>query len=801
MAKKSGYGHFSKDGRQFVIERVDTPSPWINYLSNGKYTALISQNAGGYSFIECPKDGRITRWHPDALPADRPGRYIYLRDSSSGEYWSLSWQPAGGPREEYRAAHGFGHTTIAASHGGLESEVTFFVPVSDTLEVWKIDLRNSGDVRRTLSLFSYVEFCLGHALIDLINKPNDQHFNRARFSPDDGAIFATKTYWVTGSGTGARQENKEWDRWAFFASSLPVSSYECSRDAFIGPYRSEADPIGVETGELRGKDVDYGNVAGVLKNELELGPGEGTTVVIVLGVCPKEEFPGRAKELVARYADASAAGDALGEVRKHWEAYMGAVSVEAPDEDLARSVNYWNQYQAKTAFDMSRSASYYHWGLTRGMGFRDSAQDTIGVAIAEPELARQRIITLAGQQLKDGRALHYFHPVSGEGELTGHSDDPPWLVLAAVSYVEETGDVSLLEEQIAYRDGGRGTLLEHLSRAIGASTGSLGPRGIPVFGRGDWNDTLDYVGGEKSGESIWGGMFLAHALGKMSELLGFTGMQQEAGEMSSVREALVKSLNEHCWDGKWYIRAINEKGGVLGSSSCREGRIFLNPQAWAVISGVAGADRGREAMDSVAEHLGTRYGPKLLAPAYTRVDPEIGLITRCAPGKKENGAIFCHAAVWCIIAECMLGRGDRAFDYYRKLLPSGMSQDLREVEPYVYAQYVTSDEHETFGQASHSWLTGTAAWMFRAALDYMLGVRPSLGGLLIDPCIPESWGEYRVRRLFRGAVYDVVVKNPLRVSKGVARMTVDGREHAGNRIPVVPAGGECTVIAEMGREG
>ena len=792
------YGQFSADNSEFLIDRVDTPAPWINYLTNGRYTALMSANAGGYSFFLCPKDGRITRWYNNSLPADRPGRYIYLRDQDDGRYWSVSWQPCGVDLDCYRAAHGLGYTRLECTYGDIDAVTTCFVPRDDNLEVWWTRLTNRSRRVRRLRVYPSVEWCLGHALIDLINKPNDQHFNRVDLDKRRQILAATKTYWVTASASGAVQENKAWDQWAFMSSSLPITGFAADREAFVGPYRDASNPIAIERGRLDNAALSAGNAVGVVEHRLRLRPGETVEFAVVVGVVPKDESPGAAGRIAKTYRDLGHVGRQFEAVRDYWRDYASAASVRTPNKALDRFLNVWNPYQAKTTFVMSRSASYYHWGLTRGMGFRDSAQDTLGPVMAEPDLVRERLLTLAAQQFSDGRCLHLFHPISGEGEYTGHSDDPMWLVHATVMYLRETGDTGILKARASYQDGGSGTLLEHLDRGLRLTLRRVGPRGIPTFGKGDWNDTLDFVGGQGRGESIWAGMFLVVALDGMAEIRRHLGQSRQAAALDRRRARLVRDLNRRCWDGQWYIRAMTGDGRAMGSRTCKEGRIYLNPQTWSVISGVAKGKRAQTVMDSVKRHLDTAHGPKLLAPAYHEIDPNIGLITRCVWGKKENGAIFCHTVAWTVMAECLLGRGDRAMDVYLRTLPGAIPADTYQVEPYVYAQYITSNEHEQFGRGSHAWLTGTAAWMWRVVLDHLLGVRPSLDGLVVDPCIPHRWRGYEVTRRFRGATYHIRVRNPKRVCRGVRRVTVDGRPVRGNVLPIVDAGESCRVDVELG---
>lgn len=791
------FGRFSGDGREFLITDVRTPSPWINYLENGRYFATISANGGGISYDRSPLHGRITRYRINDVPPDRPGKYIYVKDRDSGEVWSLTWQPVGHePASAYRAAHGFGYTRAEAEVEGIASSVVFFVPLEDDREIWKAVLTNRSDRARRLAVIGYVELALGHALVDLINQCDDQHFNRAHFEKGLDTVFATKTYWVTETRGTQHQENKEWDRWAFFTANRPVAAYETVRERFIGPFRNEANPIALERG-LESKDMDCGNAVAALEVDLEIGPGESADVIFSLGVIPKPEFERTKGETVGKYRDAGSVDAALGRVRDAWDRYFSHTKAATPDAEADVFLNYWTPYQAKIAFDVGRVASFYYWGIGRGFGYRDTAQDIIAIVIADPARARDRVGLLARQMRRDGQVYHHFYG-DGQGEFTEHCDDPLWFILAVTEYLKETGDWGLLAAAEPFLDGGEGTILEHLMAVVRFAGANLGAHGLPKFGRGDWNDTLDYIGGKDGGESVWGAMFYAAMLVRLLELLDFVKAGGQGAGARALRGRLVEALEKHTWDGDWYIRAFGEAGKKIGSKENSAGRIFINTQSWAVIAGLPDRARLVRAMDSLGELLDTPYGPKICAPAFREIDPAIGLITRCVRGKKENGAVFCHAAAWAILAECLLGRGERAFAYFKKMLPGRIPQETFCAEPYVYSQYITSDEHETAGKASHSWQTGTAAWMYRVGYDHILGLRPSYEGLIIDPVIPAAWKGFKAERVFRGARYFVEVENPNGVERGVVSIRVDGRPVEGPIAPR-PAGAVCRVSVKMGK--
>ncbi|MFH1999203.1 MAG: glycosyl transferase family 36 [Planctomycetota bacterium] len=777
------YGNFSRDGLEYEIHNPATPTPWINYLYNGRYFSLISNNGGGMSYVGNPLHGRITRYRINDVPPDRPGKYIYVRDRDSGAFWTLTWQPAGREPENYKTCHGFGYTRICSEAEEIAAEALFFVPVHDDQEIWKCALTNRSCKDRRLSVYAYVEFCLGHAHVDLINQCDDQHFNRVHFDPHLNALFATKTYWVTRHSGTQQQENQAWNQWAFFTSSEPVVEYETRRERFIGAYRNENNPLAMEQGRLTSLDTDYGNAVGVLRVDLDLKPGETRGIHFSLGVILKDKFESQKEKQVRKFRDPLATDHALEEVKAGWNAYFMKARAVTPDPRADLFINYWIPYQAKVAFDIGRVASFYYWGIGRGFGFRDTAQDTLAISSSDPAMARDRIHLLSRQMFSTGKVFHHFVS-DGQGEITGHCDDPFWFILAVTDYIRETGDLRLLQEVEPFLDGGEGMILDHLMAVARRAGKDLGQHGLPIFGRGDWNDTLDYIGGEEGGESVWGGLFYAAMLKELEQLLQFVGRSAPASEAGLLRKALLNKINQHCWDGRWFLRAFGAGSRKIGSNENQEGKIFLNAQSWAVIAQAADQARLIQCMNSVKEELDTEFGPKICAPAYREIDPSIGLVTRCVPGKKENGAVFCHPVTWAIMAECMLGRGNRAFEYFKKTLPGAIDADVFCAEPYVYSQYITSNEHEEPGKASHSWQTGTAAWMKKVALEYILGIRATYAGLEVDPVIPSSWEGFYIERDFRGTRYCISVENPHGKERGVSIIEADGIEVEGSILPL-----------------
>jgi len=778
------YGHFSQDNKEFIITRPDTPAPWVNYLSNGRYSGLISHTGGGYSFYHNPKDNRITRWRYNSLPVDRPGRYILIRDQITGVYWSPTWQPTETQLSYYRCRHGLFYTQIESHYNQLAATLLYFVSPEDDLEIWKINIKNQGDRHKTLDLFAFQELCLGHALVDLINQPNDQHFNSVYFNKQHQILMATKRYWVKYQHATVEQPNEAWDKTVFFACNLPLKGYDGSKEKFIGRWRSEANPYAVEHGHCNNSEITSGDAIAALQTSLSLPPDAEQEAAFFMGIVPQKQAEIKAVAAVEKYREKENIVRAYQDLHNQWQDYLDHVHVSTADQDMNRMLNIWNQYQTAITFQFSRDASYYHGGLLFGRGFRDSCQDIMGPVMCRPDWVKQRIIEMAGYQFKNGSSFHLYFPTSGTGERTGHTDTPLWLPLAIMAYLKETGDFGFLHKKVPYYDQDEDILLNHLFKAIDFTLNNLTERYLAKFGPGDWNDTLDYIGRDGKGESVWVSMFLAYILKETATLCRYLEDITQAERYMAEYERVKSAINQYCWDGEWYTRATNDQGELVGSAQNKEGQIFLNTQSWAVISGVADGERANQCMQAVTQHLETPKGPKILNPPYSRPDNHIGLVTRCVPGKKENGAVFNHPVSWSILAYCLLGDAERAFDIYKKALPTNPDIDIDryQVEPYVYAEYVTSPDHPSYGQASHSWLTGSSAWMLRSGIDYILGIRPTYQGLQIDPCIPRKWSDYQITRKFRGKTYHIEIQNPKHISQGIVQLDCEGYTIKGNLI-------------------
>lgn len=788
------YGHFSEDGRQYIITRPDTPRPWANYLTNGRYCAICSQTGGGHSFYETSGYNRITREFPQtAVFRDRPGRYIYLRDAETGEYWSANWQPMCGDTSGFEARHGMGYTKVHYSQHGIDSSITYFVPPRDDIEVWVVTLKNSSDKLRKILAFPYVKWDLANYVYNATEANFSMLFNEPSFEED--IIYVTTRFWnITTGALG--NPNARWDKWAFMTSSAPIAAFDCLEEEFTGMYRDFANPRAIEEGKLRNSMGRGRDVVAVLQHEFALEPAEETRFIVLVGaVFHKED----AVTLKRRYDTVEEAERGLAEVKGYWDGYLGRTNVDTPSREFNFTFNTWNKYQAWITSRWSRMDSYYVGGGSI-VGFRDSWQDMLAILPNDLEWARQRVIYMLEHQFPDGSTLHNWDPLTNIGVKTGHSDDPMWLVLGVIEYLKESGDLVFLDEAVRYYDSGSEAVRQHILRALEYTLAHMSERGIPLIMSADWNDGLDYVGRQGRGETTMVAAHLAWMLREVASLMWFVGSDTLAQRYVDEREKLIKAINQHLWDGEWYIRGTRDDGEAFGSSRNMEGRIYINAQSWPVIAGAAPRNRAIRCMNSVQKLLDTPYGPALFLPAYAEPDPKMGIITRFAPGTKENGTIFCHPTCWAIMAECILGRAENAYEYWKQVsfMHASQDPDRYKAEPYVYSEYIHGPDSAYYGQGEFSWTTGTAAWMWKVSLDWILGVRAEFKGLLVDPCIPPEWDGYRLSRRFRRATYEIEVENPEHVSHSVREIYVDGKPHLSHLLPVFPAGETHHVRVVMG---
>ena len=770
------YGYFDEATGEYVITRPDTPTPWMNYLGRGSYGGIISNTAGGYSFDRDPKNRRVTRYRYNAVPVDQPGRYVYLRDQESGAYWSPTWQPIPERKlDAYECRHGPGYTRITSRYLGIQSALLYFVPPfsefsssyqeeEPAYELWVLHLHNTSRRARLLRSFSYVEFSMWNAEADLNNLDWGQHVLHSRV--DQGIIYVNTTFRPTTS---------------FFASNLPVVGFDTDREVFIGSYHDLSNPSVVEDGITKDSQTARGNNVGVLCHEYRLNPGEEVELIYILGVTDAEE---QIPPLVAQYAQEENIRAVFATQKAEWDAYLSKFQVETPDARMNAMLNVWNQVQCRATLFWSRFASAYETGLGRGMGTRDSAQDTLAVVQSAPERARQNLSTLWKLQFRDGHTWHQVFPLTGEGGVglaaeypdypQWFCDDHLWLLIAVCAYLRETGDFSYLDECIPYADGGDDSVWGHMQRAVGFTLEHRGPQGLPRLGFSDWDDTMNLDHGSGKAESVMAAQMFCRVMLDLAELCDHLGKTDESKRYKMLHGEMAEIIHRVAWDGEWYARAFDNEGKPVGVRTEEHHKIGLNTQTWAVMGECAPVDRSRQAMRSAHARLNSPYGLAILAPAYTHGDPRIGGTTTYPPGAKENGGIFCHTNTWAIIAAASLGWNDLAFQYYQQIMPLARNDnDIFKVEPYVYCGNICGPEHPQFGYGRNSWLSGTASWIYVAGTQWILGIRPTYEGLKIAPVIPEAWSGFKARRIFRGVTYQITVE---RVGMGNAViLLVDGR--------------------------
>ncbi len=800
------YGYFNDINKEYVISTPKTPLPWINYLGSQDFFRLISNTSGGYCFYKDARLLRLTRYRYNNSPSDNNGHYYYIKDGNI--IWNPGWQPSRTELDTYECRHGLGYSVIDSTKNGIRATQEVFVPLGESCELTRLTLSNESDSARSLDLYSYVEFCLWDALDDSSNF--QRNYSIGEVEVEGSAIYHKTEY----------RERR--NHFAVFSVNSDICGFDTSRDAFIGLYNGPDRPQAVLNGTSSDSIAHGWAPVGSHHIRLDLEPGESRSYIFILGYCENPEDSkfvspdvinkAPAQELISKFSTDEQFEDALNDLKKYWNDLLSTFTVSTGDEKLDRLVNIWNQYQCMVTFNLSRSASYYESGLGRGMGFRDSCQDILGFVHLVPARARERIIDIANTQLTDGSAYHQYQPLTKRGNADiggGFNDDPLWLIACTAAYLRETGDFSILDEQCTFNSDPSDTapLLEHLRRSFNYTTTHLGPHKLPLIGRADWNDCLNLncfsahpgesfqITGKSEGpvaESVFiAGMYVKYGR-EFAQILSHTGRNEEASDVLSHVALMEDSVLESGWDGEWFIRAYDAFSKPVGSSSCKEGQIFIEPQGMCVMAGI-GLETGQAeaALESVRERLDTKYGIVLLQPAYTEYHLELGEISSYPPGYKENAGIFCHNNPWIACAETMLGHGDRAFEVFRKTCPVYLEDisDIHRTEPYAYCQMVAGRDAATFGEGKNSWLTGTAAWTFTCISQYILGIKPEFDGLRIDPCIPSWLKHFSCIRKFRGSEFRIEIDNPDGVQRGAASITVNGIPHTGTLVslPDTPA--------------
>ncbi len=805
------FGHFDDEAREYVITTPHTPYPWINYLGAQDFFGLVSHTAGGYCFYRDAKMRRLTRYRYNNIPVDDGGRYFSINDD--GDVWSPSHRPYKKDLDFFETRHGMGYTRITGERGGLRASVLLFVPVDVNAEIHQVTLTNTTGAPKSVSLFSFIEFCLWNAEDDQTNYQRNLSIGEVEI--ENGAIYHKTEY----------RERR--DHYAVYGVNAPIAGFDTDRDAYLGFGNGFAEAAVPHAGKATNSVASGWYPIASHQLDVALAPGETKQFTFVLGYLEnaadaKWEAPGivnkaGARELLARFATTEATDAEFARLNAYWDNLLGSYTVETSDDKLGRMVNIWNQYQCMVTYNMSRSASYFETGIGRGMGFRDSNQDLLGFVHLVPERARERIIDIASTQFEDGSAYHQYQPLTKRGNNaigSGFNDDPLWLIAGVAGYIKETGDWAILDELVPFdNDESTATsLMDHLRRSFDHPLRTMGPHGLPLIGRADWNDCLNLncfstTPGEsfqttenQSGgvaESVFiAGMFCA--IGPdYAAMARFRGDDAEAQRAEAAVAAMRQAVLDHGWDGAWFRRAYDYYGNVVGGAENEDGQIWIEPQGYCVMGGI-GLDDGKAvaALDSVRERLNTPHGIVLLNPAFQEYHVELGEVTSYPPGYKENAGIFCHNNPWIIIAETIVGRAEYAWEYYKQITPAYREEisEVHRLEPYVYAQMIAGKDAQRHGEAKNSWLTGTASWNFVAVSQYLLGVRPDWDGLVVDPCIGAEVGEYTVRRTVRGAQY--VIRVTSTGAKG-ARLTVNGEAIDGNVVPYAAPGSVVNVVASL----
>jgi cellobiose phosphorylase len=809
------FGYFDDSNKEYVITNVKTPYPWINYLGSDSFFSIISNTAGGYTFYKDALLRRLTRYRYNNVPIDNGGKYFYINDN--GDVWNPGWKPVKAELEEYSCRHGMGYTIIKGKRNSLEAETTFFVPVNSNCEIQKLKLINNGSKNKSIKLFSFVEWCLWNAQDDQTNF--QRNFSTGEVEIKDSVIYHKTEY----------KERR--NHFAFYSVNTPISGFDTDRDSFIGLYNGFDKPDVVFEGKSKNSVAHGWSPVASHYIEVELNPGETKEFVFVLGYIENEEDSKwesksvinktKALEMIDLYSDTTKVDAAFNELKKYWENLLSIYQVNSGDDKLDRMVNIWNQYQCMVTFNMSRSASYFESGIGRGMGFRDSNQDLIGFVHQIPQKAKERILDIAATQFEDGGAYHQYQPLTKKGNHAvggNFNDDPLWLILSTSAYIKETGDWSILEELVPFdNDESKAkSLFEHLKRSFYHVVNNLGPHKLPLIGRADWNDCLNLncfsknpdesfqTTENKSGgvaESVMiAGLFVLYG-GEFVKLCNELKKDNEAAEAQKHVNDMTEAIDKYGWDGEWFLRAYDYFGEKIGSKENEEGKIFIESQGFCTMAGVGLEDgKAKQALESVKKYLDCEFGIVLNNPAFTKYYINMGEISTYPAGYKENAGIFCHNNPWIIIGETLVGNGDRAFEYYKKIAPAYLEEisDLHKTEPYVYSQMIAGKDAFKPGEAKNSWLTGTASWNYYTITQYILGIQPQYNGLKVDPCIPKDWSGFEIVRKFRDAVYNIKVINPNNVSKGIISLKLNGNKIDGNEIPVMPPNSVNNVEVTMG---
>jgi len=794
------YGHFDDNKKEYVITNPDTPEPWSNYLGDTTYGAIITNNAGGYSFYKSAAQGRFMRYRTNAIPVGQPGRYIYLRDSETGDYWGTTWQPVGKPLDKFKTTcrHGSAYTIIESEYNGIRTESLYFVPLGKTYECWNTQITNTGKKTRKLRCFTFVEYASNwHQWMDLINLQYTQYI--LTMNVIDGIIDHGTNIYLPAQPDNFEEGGQA--RHTFLGvAGASISGFDTDRKTFIGHHRSYSNPKVVEDGCCQNSLASGDNGVGVLQFDIELQPNETREITVVMGIGKADK---EGKEAIAACRNQDKVAKEFEHVRNFWHQKLNKMEVKTPDALVNSMLNMWSPYNCLMTYAWSRAASLVYAGERDGLGYRDTVQDMLGVLHSITDDAGRRIELMLSGQCSNGGAMPVVKPFAHNpgkepmpAETEFRSDDCMWLFNTIPAYIKETGDIDFYNKIIPYADKGEAAVYEHLKQALIFNLEHSGTHGLPCGLAADWNDCL--VLGQK-GESVFVAMQLRYALTVFIEIALMMNKTADADWAEKKLETLDRNIEKHTWNGDWYLRAFRFDGTPYGAKGDNQGEVWLNPQPWSVICGHAGNERGRHVMDVVRKRLATKYGIMTIDPPYTNADTNVVKAPLFNPGMKENGAIFCHTQGWAIIAETMLGNGNQAFEYYKAYLPASFNDkaEIREIEPYVYCQSTHGRQSPRFGTSRLPWLSGAATWAFFSASQYILGIRPQYSGLEVDPCIPADWDGFEVKRNFRGKQINIKVENPNHVQKGVKQLIVNGKIINGRIIPAEILKKENTVSVTM----
>lgn len=796
------YGYFDDEAKEYVVTRPDTPTSWSNYLGSTEYGAVITNNAGGYGFYKSGAQGRFMRLRFNSIPMDQPGRYFYLRDMQSGDYWSASWQPVGKPLDSYKSEcrHGTAYTKITSEYSGIESETKYYVPLGQTFEYWRLKLTNKSSSSRKIRAFTYCEFTnQWNTTQDQVNLQYSIFIVKGqKTSPNMIQVISHENLYEQHKKNPAVTDYMS--EWMALAGS-PVTGFDTSRQSFIGTYGSYKEPAAVVEGCCYNSEAFGDNACGTLQTDIELAPGESKEILVMLGIGAAEE---EGKKALAEFGTIERADLEFDKLVKNWHEKLGSFKAVTPDEDINHTVNVWGLYNCLITFAWSRAASLVYNGERDGLGYRDSVQDILGVSAAIPEQAEERLVRLLSGQFSNGGAL----PVIGKDFVPGkqkmidagefRSDDCQWFFNAVPCFVAETGKLDFYNRIVPYADQGEATVYGHLKQALLFNLERMGADGLPCGLLADWNDCLKLG---YHGESLFVAFQLRLGLTTYADISERLNKSEEAAWALSEREKLDANIQKKCWDGKWFVWAIAEDGTVYGTHSIDEGQIYFNTQVWSVLSGAATPEQQKLCLESVKEKLATPYGLMLCAPPFVHADREIMSSVVFLPGIKENAGIFNHTQGWGVIAEIMNGNGDRAYEYCKAALPAAYNDkaEVRQSEPYVIGQTTYSTYSKRPGNTRVSWLSGAATWNYYSITQYMLGIRPQYDGLLIDPCVKHDWDSFSVERRWRNMNISIEVKNPSRVCRGIESLEVDGKKLDSVLVPVDLLHDGSRIIAVMGK--